>query len=70
MVRKDVCKGCGLCVEACPFGLLAMAEEINREGYHPAAFLDNDGKCTACGLCFKTCPDSALEVYRTRKEGD
>ena len=68
VVREDECKGCGLCVQACPFDLLVISQDINREGYHPAAFLDEDGKCTACGLCFRTCPDCALEVYRFRKE--
>lgn len=68
MVREDVCKGCELCVQACPFNLLAMSQEINSEGYHPVVFVDNDGRCTACGLCFKTCPDCALEVYRFKKE--
>ncbi len=38
--NKDICKGCGLCVEACPLDLLALdKEEINRKGYSPAHIL-------------------------------
>lgn len=32
---RDRCKGCGLCVEFCPFGHLHLDEELNLAGYHP-----------------------------------
>ena len=35
--RQDNCKGCGLCIEACPKKIIKLGEEINKLGYHPAA---------------------------------
>ena len=35
----EECKGCGLCVEACPPKVLQLAEHLNRYGYHPALYI-------------------------------
>jgi len=64
-VRIDVeeCKGCGLCIEACPPQVLRLSSELNRYGLHPAEYL-GDG-CTGCGICFFVCPEpGALTVLR------
>ena len=43
--QVDGCKGCGLCVSACPRGLIALAKEkINKKGHHPAEITDQS-KC-------------------------
>ena len=35
--KTDKCKGCGLCIDACPKGLIKLAsDKINQKGYHPA----------------------------------
>jgi NAD-dependent dihydropyrimidine dehydrogenase PreA subunit len=58
VVHPDKCKGCSLCVVACPTHSLRVTAEINRLGYHPVEFLPDTG-CTACGVCFYACPEPA-----------
>ena len=56
-VDDGFCKGCGLCVDACP------AHIITAKGYHPARLIDAS-KCTGCCSCALMCPDVAIEVMR------
>jgi NAD-dependent dihydropyrimidine dehydrogenase PreA subunit len=61
-VFEEECKGCGLCVEACPPDVLSLSDRINGRGYHPATYLGSG--CTGCGICFFACPEpGALTVY-------
>ena len=40
-ISELVCKGCGLCVRACPKGVLALSKtKLNAKGYHPAEVVD------------------------------
>ena len=42
---EERCKGCGLCVTACPVKIISLAEEkINSKGYHPAEVKETE-KC-------------------------
>ncbi len=57
------CKGCGLCVDACPQKVIALdMEDLTPKGYHPAQLI-GDG-CTGCVICAIICPDAAITVYR------
>ena len=61
---KDLCKGCGLCVEACPKGLLFIDTNVlNAKGYNPAAISDEDA-CSGCATCARMCPDCIIKVER------
>ena len=65
----DRCKGCELCVWACPKKLIKISgAAVNALGYHTAAIDDMD-KCTACANCALMCPDGAISVYKETGEG-
>jgi NAD-dependent dihydropyrimidine dehydrogenase PreA subunit len=62
-VDTEECKGCGLCVEACPAKVIALSEHLNHYGYHTAAYAG--AGCTGCGICFMVCPEpGAITVLR------
>ena len=63
-IDTEKCKGCGLCVEACPNGVIAIAKHSNKNGYFPAEVV-NSIDCTGCALCAVVCPDTVIEVYRS-----
>jgi NAD-dependent dihydropyrimidine dehydrogenase PreA subunit len=54
-VETEECKGCGLCVEACPPKVIALSERLNHYGYHTATYAGSG--CTGCGICFMVCPE-------------
>ena len=64
VVDEHFCKGCGLCVDACPMHIVVLdLERITEKGYHPAHLLDAE-KCTGCQFCATMCPDVAITVMR------
>jgi 2-oxoglutarate ferredoxin oxidoreductase subunit delta len=63
VVNEIYCKGCELCINACPQHVLALSmERLTAKGYHPAE-LTGPG-CTGCAICAVVCPESAITVYR------
>jgi 2-oxoglutarate ferredoxin oxidoreductase subunit delta len=66
-IDRERCKGCGLCVGACPEQILRLADEFNRQGQHFSECIDLD-RCTACMSCAIMCPDSAIQIWRFLKQ--
>lgn len=64
VIDTELCKGCRLCVIACPRDIIVIGETPNSQGYFTAVFDDQKEKCTSCALCAETCPDIAIEVFK------
>ena len=63
-VNTERCKGCNLCVVACPCDVLGLQpKEVNDRGYH-FAYMVNPDKCIGCASCAMVCPDACIEVYK------
>ena len=63
-VNIERCKGCNLCVVACPTSTLSLQpNEVNDRGYH-FAFAEAPDKCIGCASCALVCPDGCIEVWR------
>ena len=55
------CKACGLCVEACPAGVLALYDDPENK-WGVAVRTDSLEYCTGCRSCEMQCPDFAIFV--------
>ncbi len=60
------CKGCYLCIDACPTDALEVGNRMNATGCYPVQQVEG-AKCNACGQCATVCPDAGIEVYREVK---
>ncbi len=54
-IKRDWCKGCGICVRFCPKNVLELDAEEKVVAVRPA-------DCICCQLCEFRCPDFAIEV--------
>ncbi len=61
-IRKEYCKGCGLCIAYCNKNVLKESEHLNKAGYHYADPVDMD-QCAGCMICTLVCPEVSIEVY-------
>ena len=62
--NQDLCKGCALCVAACPKQIVVLDNnKINKKGYNPATVVEMD-KCIGCSNCATMCPDAVITVER------
>ncbi len=62
--KTDVCKGCGLCVSACPKHIVELDETVlNAKGHHPAKCMDV-AACVGCASCAMMCPDCVITIEK------
>ena len=68
VVDIERCKGCRLCVVACPLHVLNLTEKnVNQKGYNYAEAVLED-TCTGCASCAIVCPDGCITVYRKKED--
>lgn len=60
---EKYCKGCSLCIDACPKKILRLSERVNAKGYNVVeCFKPED--CIGCAFCATMCPDCVISVYK------
>ena len=64
VVDTDHCKGCGLCVEACPMHVIELSKHVNGKGYNYSEPVKEG--CIGCASCALICPDGVISVYKVK----
>ncbi len=67
VVDIEKCKGCEVCIGACPVQVINIASSVNGKGYR-YAYMENPENCTGCANCAVVCPDGVITVYRKKIE--
>ena len=53
VIDEDICSGCKICNELCPYSAISYDEEKNVS-------VVNEALCKACGVCVAACPSAAI----------
>lgn len=65
VVDTERCKGCDLCVVACPSNVLTLSKEVNDKGYS-YSYMATPDDCIGCAACAYVCPDACITVYKVK----
>jgi len=58
-VNEDLCRGCGFCVDACPYNAIELIE-TDRFGHVVKVASVNEALCKGCGSCSAACLNGAI----------
>lgn len=56
-VDIELCTGCGVCEESCPFGAIKIEDDV----------ASIDERCNLCGACIDVCNFEAISIQKERK---
>lgn len=66
VVNIEKCKGCEVCIPACPTSVISITKDVNGKGYH-YTYMEKPDECTGCMNCAIVCPDGVITVYRVKE---
>ncbi len=74
-MNEEMCSGCGLCVETCPYGAIELEERTVTANEREALFdtvvkvaVVSSGLCKGCGSCGGVCPSGAIDQHCFKSE--
>ncbi len=63
----ESCIACGICIDACPVGCLALSERPREKGVDAFPYLKNPKACIGCGFCSLDCPVDCITMQKPEK---
>ena len=60
IVDEETCRGCGFCVELCPYTAIELVE-VNRMGWPVKVARVNEVLCKGCGACAAACLSGSIQ---------
>ena len=68
-IEAEACKGCGICVYACPLKILTVSDNLNSKGVHYPEVVEGRAEgCAKCGSCMIHCPDFAIFLITVSRD--
>ncbi len=59
-VNEATCRGCGFCVEVCPYSAIEL-KAVNRFGHEVNVAEVNEALCKGCGTCSAACLSDSIQ---------